>query len=83
MVKPKMAYSMRDSLYLNNLELCIDEVILQDGLSDRQITKKIRSNFRRSIQANIDFHAQMAKHNKIGDPRHHRLMASIYREMLR
>jgi hypothetical protein len=77
---------MKNSLFLNNLELWIDEIISQDGLADKELIKTIRGRFERSIQANIDHHKFMmnnAKENrdqKTADRQ--RLMADVYQALL-
>jgi hypothetical protein len=48
--------AMRNSLFLNNLEQWIDDIISQDGLADKELIKTIKDRFQRSMQANIEHH---------------------------
>ena len=77
-----IVYSMKDALFLNNLELWIDEVISRDGLTDEQIIAKVNENFRRSIRANIEYHTRMAIEKVDGINNRHTLMAEIYKQMI-
>jgi hypothetical protein len=76
----------RNSIFLNNLEQWIDEIISQDGLADRELIRTIKERFERSIRANISHHEFMtnnAKENHDGGRAdRHRLMADVYRALL-
>ena len=73
---------IENSVYLDNLEKWIDAVILQDGLSDKQITIKVAGSFRRSMQANIDYHKAVADYSDFEEnKRRHRIMVEIYKEL--
>lgn len=78
---------IQHSLFLNNLEEWIDEVISRDGLTDKKIIENVRESFERSIQANIDHHSFLAKNtNGNGDSRlanRHKLMAQVYQSLLK
>jgi hypothetical protein len=73
--------AMRNSLFMNNLEGWIDEIICQDGLTDKALVKTIKERFQRSMQANIDHHEFMMN-NENGDvirADRHKLMVEVYR----
>jgi hypothetical protein len=74
---------VKNSLFLVSLEKWLDAVIIQDGLTDKQIVAKVRDSFRRAIEANIDHHVYMAD-NPVVDGRRdrHALLAEIYKELL-
>jgi hypothetical protein len=73
---------VENSVYLDNLEKWIDAVILQDGLSDKQIATKVTGSFRRSMQANMDYHKAVADNSDFeGNKRRHRIMVEIYEEL--
>ena len=78
--------AMRNSLFLNNLEHWIDEIISQDGLADKELIKAIKERYQRSMQANIDHHRFMTtSSNGIGDQKRadrHKLMAEVYQALL-
>lgn len=77
----------KQSFFLNNLEQWIDEVISQDGLADRELVKRIKESFERSIQANVDYHKSMMNSARENDEEkmadRHRLMAEIYQSLLK
>lgn len=78
--------AIRNSLFLNNLEGWIDEIISQDGLVDKELIRTIKERFERSMRANIEHHKFMmggAKKNndkKLAD--RHKLMVHVYQELL-
>jgi|GEM_PF-2969750 len=73
---------IENSAYLDNLEKWIDAVMLQDGLSDNQIATKVAGSFRRSMQANIEYHKAVADYSDFeGNKRRHRIMVEIYKEL--
>jgi hypothetical protein len=76
----------KHSVFLNNLEGWIDEIISQDGLADNELIRTIKERYEHSIQANIDHYNYLAKNAKenddIGQEERHRLMARVYRELL-
>ena len=78
--------AVRNSLFLNNLEGWIDEIICQDGRADKELIKTIKDRFQHSMQANIEHHRFMMKSTygnddqKKGD--RHRLMADTYQALL-
>jgi hypothetical protein len=78
--------AMRNSLFLNNLEKWIDEIISKDGLADKELIETIKKRFHGSIQANIDHHRfMMTSARENGDQEkgdRHRLMVEIYQELL-
>lgn len=75
---------MKHSIFLNNLEGWIDEVISQDDLADKELIRTIKDRFEHSIQANIDYHKFMisAKENRNKTADRHRLMAEVYESLL-
>lgn len=79
--------AMRNSVFLNNLEQWIDEVISQDGLADTELIKTIKERFEHSIQANIEHHRFMMNHAKENNEKkkadRHRLMAEVYQSILK
>jgi hypothetical protein len=75
--------SKSNSLFLNNMEKWIDGIIIQDGLADAQIVKKIKESFTRAMQANIEYHTLLAKSSDDkGKQDRHELMVKIYNELL-
>lgn len=79
-------YGTRVSLFLNNFEQWIQELVSREGLADGELIRTIREKFERSMQANITHHKFMmnsARENgdQVGAERH-RLMAEVYRELL-
>lgn len=75
---------MKNSLLLSNLEKWIDAVILQDGLTDKQLIAKVKESFNRSMQANIDYHTFMSNNTDIeSDQNRHKLLVKVYKELLR
>ena len=78
--------AIRNSLFLNNLELWIDEIISQDGLADKELIKTIMERFQRSMQANIEHHRFMmnnAKEKADQTTEHrHKLMVEVYKSLL-
>jgi hypothetical protein len=73
---------MKNSLFLNNLEGWIDEVISRNGLADEALVKQLKSSFQRSIQANVEYHLAMGKDAKGTKADRHRIMAKVYQELL-
>jgi hypothetical protein len=77
---------MRRSIFLNNLELWIDEIISQDGLAERELIKTIKERFQHSMQANIDHHKFMMtnaiENNDQKKADQHKLMADVYQALL-
>jgi hypothetical protein len=73
---------MNQSLFLNNLELWIDEIISGDGLADKELIEKVRGKFELAMQANITHHRYMAKNGDGITMDRHRLMAEIYETLL-
>ena len=73
--------AMRNSLFLNNLEQWIDDIISQNGLADKELIKTIKERFQRSMQANIEHHQCMIKSANENDDqaseRRHKLMVSL------
>jgi hypothetical protein len=77
--------AMRNSLFLNNLEGWIDDIISQDGLADRELIKTIKERFQRSMQANIEHHRFMMTSANGNDQKRadrHKLMADVYQALL-
>jgi hypothetical protein len=78
--------AMRNSLFLNNLEQWIDDIISQDGLADKELIKTIKDRFQRSMQANIEHHRfMMTSANGNDDQKRvdrHKLMADVYQALL-
>lgn len=78
--------SMKQSLFLSNLEQWIEEVISQDELTDRELIKTIKEKFGRTMQANIQYHKFMMYNAKENNDKkradHHKLMAEIYQSLL-
>ncbi|MGI0048858.1 MAG: hypothetical protein ACREAW_04900 [Nitrososphaera sp.] len=78
--------AMRNSIFLNNLERWIDEIISQDGLGDKELIKTIKERYQSSMQANI-YHHRFMMTNASGDndqkkADRHKLMADAYRALL-
>jgi hypothetical protein len=78
--------AMRNSLFLNNLEGWIEDVISQNGLADKELIKTIKERFQRSMQANIDYHRFMMNSTNENDDQktadRHKLMADVYHAFL-
>jgi hypothetical protein len=77
---------MKHSVFLNNLEGWIDEIISQDGLADKELIRTIKERYERSIRANIDHYNYLAKNAKENDDsqteERHKLMVRVYQELL-
>jgi hypothetical protein len=78
--------AIRNSLFLNNLDGWIDEIISQDGLADNELIKTIKERFQRSMQANIDHHRFMMTSANCNDDQktadRHKLMADVYQALI-
>jgi hypothetical protein len=78
--------AMRNSLFLNNLEGWIGEIISQDGLADKELIMTIKERFQRSMQANIEHHKFMMNSANENDDQktadRHKLMADVYQALL-
>ena len=78
--------AIRNSLFLNNVQRWIDEIISQDGLARNELIKTIKESFQRSMQANIDHHRfMMTSANGNDDQKtadHHKLMADVYQALI-
>jgi hypothetical protein len=72
--------------FLNNLEQWIDATILQDGISEEQVIMRIKDSYKRSLQANIDYHSQLAKTSKEagehGALKRHTMFINVYKALL-
>lgn len=76
---------MKNSVFLNNLEGWIDELISKDGLADKELVKMIKQKFECAMQANINYHTFMmdnARADDHGNGERHKLMVAIYQELL-
>lgn len=72
----------KNAIFLNNLEQWIDDVIMQDGLTDDQIVVKVTGSFQRSMQANVDFHEKVANDSgSDGNKRRHKILVEIYKQL--
>jgi hypothetical protein len=72
----------KKGMFLNNLESWIGVMVCQNGLTDKQVSMKIKQGFRQSLQANIEYHYFMARN--IDDKHYqdyHLIMARIYKEL--
>jgi hypothetical protein len=73
---------MKHSVFLNNLEGWIDEVISRDGLAEHELVRQLKNGYERSIRANIYYHVEMIEHAKGDMAIRHRIMAKVYQELL-
>jgi hypothetical protein len=74
-----------NSVFLNNLEEWIDEIISQNSQANKELLRTIKQRFERSIQANIEYHRFMISANGTDDQERadrHKLMADVYKALL-
>lgn len=79
--------SDRHTLFLKSFEDYVSEVVSSNhGMKAKDMRKVVKDNFRRSLQANVDYHALMAStYRKDGDASretYHKLMADVYRSLV-
>jgi hypothetical protein len=81
-----MKSAISNSLFLNNLEHWIDDIISQDGLAEKDLIRTIKEKFERSLQANIQHHQFMMKSATENDDQiradRHKLIANVYQALL-
>jgi hypothetical protein len=69
------------------LEHWIDAKISQDGMTDEKIIEMIKESYQRSLNANIQHHAKLAKllqdSGEITLAKKHKLLASAYQALLK
>ncbi len=74
------------SVYLNDVEKWIDAAISRDGsTTDDELIRKAVDSFKRSIQANVEYHELMVNNSHMGgngNKSQHSLMVEIYKGIL-
>ena len=76
--------SAKLTLLLSSLENYVREVVSSDhGMNQEEMLSMIQENFQRSMQANIQYHSDLAQiDQKVGDVKSetfHKLMAQMYK----
>jgi len=73
------------SALLTSLEAYLNEVVTSNhDMKHEQIIRNVRDNFRRSVQANIDYHGEMSRLDETdtASSSYHKLMADVYKSLL-
>jgi uncharacterized protein YeeX (DUF496 family) len=73
---------MKRSVFLNNLEEWIDEVISRYELGENQLVMHLKNGYEHSIQTSIDYQAAMIEHAKDDIADRYKIMAKVYQELL-
>lgn len=72
--------------FFNNLEQWIDATIAQDEMSENELIVRIKESYRRSLQANITHHSELAKVLEDGgekqSAKRHALLANVYKALI-
>ena len=67
---------------MNNLEKWLEATIANDGLGEEELIARVKESYKRSLVANIEYHALIAKKlQENGEPQSaktHNLLANIY-----
>jgi hypothetical protein len=78
--------SRKLSALLVGLEDYVNEVVMSNhGMKHEEMVRIVQDNFNRSIQANVDFHGEMARLEKddVAFESYHKVMADAYRSLLK
>jgi hypothetical protein len=80
--------SAKLSILLRSFEDYVNEVVANNhGMKQEEMPKIVIDNFRRSIQANVDFHTELAhvneKDDDVANSSYHKVMAEIYRFLIK
>jgi hypothetical protein len=69
------------------LESWIDATVAQDGMSQEALIIRIKESYRRSLQANIDYHSMMAERCKAageaGAEKRHTTLMNVYMALIK
>ena len=82
----EMIRAEKYATFLNNLEKWVEATIMQNGIDDEEVIRRVKDSYRRSLQANIDYYDLMAKAmtdsgEKSTEKRYVR-MAKVYRALI-
>lgn len=82
------ARSEKLTILLRSFEDYVNEVVTSNhGMKPDEMRRIVLDNFRRSIQANFDYHAEMARLNEkdkdTANAAYHNVMADVYKSLLK
>ena len=77
--------SAKLSALLVSFEAYVNEVVMSNhGTKNEDMVKIVRDNFRRSVQANVDFHGEMSRIDEgdVANSNYHKVMSDVYKSLL-
>lgn len=78
--------SEKYATFLNNLEQWIEAKITQDGMNEEQLIERIKESYKRSLQANVKHHNELANileaEGEKQSAKRHALLANVYKALM-
>jgi hypothetical protein len=80
--------SSKLTVALRSFEDYVSEVVMSNhGMKQDEMVRIVQDNFRRSVQANVNYHEELAhafdKDQELASANYHKIMAEVYRSLLK